>query len=113
MIFSLGEGDILGSSISGIENLLRMPYGCGEQNMINFAPSMFIRAYLETVGQLTPSIKEKSLRFMTLGMYYLVWSYGMVLYGVVCCSVVWYGMVWYGMVWYGMVWYGMVWYGMV
>ncbi|CAB4033836.1 CD109 antigen-like, partial [Paramuricea clavata] len=60
-------GDILGSSISGIENLLRMPYGCGEQNMINFAPSMFIRAYLETVGQLTPSIKEKSLRFMTLG----------------------------------------------
>ena len=68
MNFYLCSGDILGSSISGIENLLRMPYGCGEQNMINFAPSMFIRAYLEIVSQLTPSIKEKSLRFMTLGM---------------------------------------------
>ena len=62
------SGDILGTSISGIEKLLRMPYGCGEQNMINFAPSMFIRAYLQTVGQLTPSIKDKSVRFMTLGM---------------------------------------------
>ncbi|XP_028411916.1 CD109 antigen-like isoform X2 [Dendronephthya gigantea] len=60
-------GDIMGSSISGIEKLLRMPYGCGEQNMINFAPSMFIRAYLENVGQLTPSIKEKSIKFMTSG----------------------------------------------
>ena len=62
------QGDILGSSVGGIENLLKMPYGCGEQNMVNFAPSMFIRTYLEKVGQLTPSIKEKSLRFMKLGM---------------------------------------------
>lgn len=60
-------GDIMGSSISGIENLLKMPYGCGEQNMINFAPSMFIRAYLNTVRQLTPSIDKKSIRFMTSG----------------------------------------------
>jgi CD109 antigen len=57
----------MGSSISGFENLLRMPYGCGEQNMINFAPSMFIRTYLETVDQLTPIIKEKSIKIMTSG----------------------------------------------
>ena len=57
----------MGSSISGIEKLLKMPYGCGEQNMVNFAPSMFIRAYLENVGQLTPNVREKSIRFMTLG----------------------------------------------
>ena len=57
----------MGSSISGIEKLLKMPYGCGEQNMVNFAPSMFIRTYLENVGQLTPSVREKSIRFMTLG----------------------------------------------
>lgn len=63
----LAPGDIMGSSINGIEKLLRMPYGCGEQNMINFAPSMFIRAYLETVDQLTSSIREKSVRYMTSG----------------------------------------------
>ena len=57
----------MGSSISGFENLLRMPYGCGEQNMINFAPSMFIRTYLETVDQLTSTIKEKSIKIMTSG----------------------------------------------
>ena len=79
------KGDILGSSISGTENLLKMPYGCGEQNMVNFAPSMFIRAYLEGVGQLTKSIKEKSIRFMTLGMYGAL--------GVVWCGVVWYDIV--------------------
>ena len=60
-------GDILGSSISNLDNLLRMPYGCGEQNMINFAPNIFIMKYLETVKQLTPEIKEKAERYMNAG----------------------------------------------
>ena len=59
----------MGSSISGFEHLLKMPYGCGEQNMINFAPSMFVRSYLETVDQLTQSIKEKSIKIMRSGKH--------------------------------------------
>ncbi|KAF3850306.1 hypothetical protein F7725_020025 [Dissostichus mawsoni] len=39
-------GDILGPSISGLGSLIKLPSGCGEQNMINFAPNIFVLQYL-------------------------------------------------------------------
>ncbi|XP_010639505.1 CD109 antigen [Fukomys damarensis] len=60
-------GDILGPSISGLASLIRMPYGCGEQNMINFAPNIYILDYLTKKKQLTDNIKEKALSFMRQG----------------------------------------------
>uniref|UniRef100_A0A7N6BA92 CD109 molecule n=1 Tax=Anabas testudineus TaxID=64144 RepID=A0A7N6BA92_ANATE len=44
-------GDLLGPSISGLDSLIQMPYGCGEQNMINFAPSIYILQYLRATKQ--------------------------------------------------------------
>uniref|UniRef100_A0A4W2FZG6 CD109 antigen n=1 Tax=Bos indicus x Bos taurus TaxID=30522 RepID=A0A4W2FZG6_BOBOX len=60
-------GDILGSSINGLASLIRMPYGCGEQNMINFAPNIYILDYLTKKKQLTENLKEKALSFMRQG----------------------------------------------
>ena len=40
-------GDILGSTITNIDQLVRMPSGCGEQNMINFVPNILVLRYLE------------------------------------------------------------------
>uniref|UniRef100_A0A8C9E7D5 CD109 antigen n=1 Tax=Phocoena sinus TaxID=42100 RepID=A0A8C9E7D5_PHOSS len=60
-------GDILGSSISGLASLIRMPYGCGEQNMINFAPNIYVLDYLTKKKQLTENLKEKALSFMRQG----------------------------------------------
>nr|XP_045016056.1 CD109 antigen isoform X3 [Jaculus jaculus] len=60
-------GDILGPSINGLASLIRMPYGCGEQNMINFAPNIYILDYLTKQKQLTDSLKEKALSFMRQG----------------------------------------------
>ncbi|XP_037958039.1 alpha-1-inhibitor 3-like isoform X2 [Teleopsis dalmanni] len=60
-------GDILGSTISNMDNLIRMPYGCGEQNMVNFVPNILVLKYLESVNQLTPTIEEKAKRFMNIG----------------------------------------------
>uniref|UniRef100_A0A8C9PH46 CD109 antigen n=1 Tax=Spermophilus dauricus TaxID=99837 RepID=A0A8C9PH46_SPEDA len=60
-------GDVLGPSINGLASLIRMPYGCGEQNMINFAPNIYILDYLTKKKQLTDNIKEKSLSFMRQG----------------------------------------------
>uniref|UniRef100_A0A7N5J8W9 CD109 antigen n=1 Tax=Ailuropoda melanoleuca TaxID=9646 RepID=A0A7N5J8W9_AILME len=57
-------GDILGSSINGLASLIRMPYGCGEQNMINFAPNIYVLDYLTKKRQLTENLKEKALSFM-------------------------------------------------
>uniref|UniRef100_M3XYI7 CD109 molecule n=1 Tax=Mustela putorius furo TaxID=9669 RepID=M3XYI7_MUSPF len=60
-------GDILGSSINGLASLIRMPYGCGEQNMINFAPNIYVLDYLTKKRQLTEDLKEKALSFMRQG----------------------------------------------
>lgn len=48
-------------------HLIRMPYGCGEQNMINFAPNVFILQYLTTTRQATPEALNKLTRFMNIG----------------------------------------------
>lgn len=63
-------GDILGSSINGLDSLIRMPYGCGEQNMINFAPNIYVLDYLTKKKQLTENLREKALSFMRQGKHF-------------------------------------------
>ncbi|XP_037800673.1 C3 and PZP-like alpha-2-macroglobulin domain-containing protein 8 [Penaeus monodon] len=48
-------------------SLLRQPGGCGEQNMANFAPSIYIMQYLEATKQATPESTRKLLRVMRMG----------------------------------------------
>ncbi|XP_074966627.1 alpha-2-macroglobulin-like protein 1 isoform X1 [Phalacrocorax aristotelis] len=60
-------GDILGTALDNIDELLQMSSGCGEQNMIHFAPNVFITRYLEETGQLTPEIKEKAIGYLESG----------------------------------------------
>lgn len=65
-------GDLMGPSIHGLDELLKMPYGCGEQNMLNFAPNIFITRYLEVTNNLDEATFEKSKGFMVKGEY-LYW----------------------------------------
>lgn len=60
-------GDIMGSSLSDLDKLLAMPYGCGEQNMLKFAPNIFIMDYLNNTNQVTPEIERKALSYMLTG----------------------------------------------
>ncbi|XP_017876968.1 CD109 antigen-like isoform X2 [Ceratina calcarata] len=60
-------GDILGPSILNIANLIKMPSGCGEQNMLNFVPNIMILNYLKNTNQLTQAIQGKALRYMEIG----------------------------------------------
>ncbi|NXW87673.1 A2ML1 protein, partial [Alopecoenas beccarii] len=60
-------GDILGTALDNIDELLQMPSGCGEQNMVHFAPNVFITRYLEETGQLTPEIKQKAIGYLQSG----------------------------------------------
>ena len=57
----------MGPSLNNIDNLLKMPYGCGEQNMLNFAPNIFIMQYLKATGQLTNEIEEKAVGYTLQG----------------------------------------------
>uniref|UniRef100_G1KUD5 Alpha-2-macroglobulin n=1 Tax=Anolis carolinensis TaxID=28377 RepID=G1KUD5_ANOCA len=60
-------GDILGSAIQNLHQLLRMPYGCGEQNMALFAPNIYILKYLNNTRQLTEDIKSKAIGYLVSG----------------------------------------------
>jgi CD109 antigen len=57
----------LAQTIDGLESLLQMPFGCGEQNMIVFAPDVYITKYLQESGQLKPEIMAKAEKLMLTG----------------------------------------------
>ena len=58
---------LVAQSINGVDDLLNMPYGCGEQNMIFFAPDVEVLRYLSATGQLTPEVRAKAEHFITVG----------------------------------------------
>ncbi|KAM8924711.1 alpha-2-macroglobulin-like protein 1 [Pelodytes ibericus] len=60
-------GDIMGPTLNNLENLLAMSCGCGEQNMVLFAPNIFILQYLESSQQLTDEIRQKGKEFLIKG----------------------------------------------
>ncbi len=57
----------LTQTIDGLDALLQMPFGCGEQNMIVFAPDVFITKYLQSSGQVKPEIMAKAEKLMITG----------------------------------------------
>ncbi|XP_076831915.1 alpha-2-macroglobulin-like [Brachyhypopomus gauderio] len=60
-------GDILGRALKNLDGLLRMPYGCGEQNIAVLSPNIYILQYLENTGQLTAAIRERATEFLKSG----------------------------------------------
>ncbi len=60
-------GSLMTQTIEGLEGLLQMPFGCGEQNMILFAPNVFVAQYLKETGQLKPEVMAKAEHLMLVG----------------------------------------------
>ncbi|KAF7699972.1 alpha-2-macroglobulin-like [Silurus meridionalis] len=60
-------GDILGRALKNLDGLLKMPYGCGEQNIALLAPNIYILQYLENTQQLTTAIRERATGFLKSG----------------------------------------------
>ncbi|KAM4618032.1 alpha-2-macroglobulin-like protein 1 [Discoglossus pictus] len=61
------RGDSLGTALQNMDRLLAMPCGCGEQNMVKFAPNIFILEYLKKTQQLNSAIMEKATKFLLSG----------------------------------------------
>uniref|UniRef100_A0A2C9JK11 Alpha-macroglobulin-like TED domain-containing protein n=1 Tax=Biomphalaria glabrata TaxID=6526 RepID=A0A2C9JK11_BIOGL len=57
----------MGPTIAGLDSLLQMPTGCGEQTMVNLAPNVYVTDYLKSVNQLSADIRTKALNFMESG----------------------------------------------
>ncbi|XP_062051412.1 alpha-2-macroglobulin-like protein 1 [Lepus europaeus] len=60
-------GDIMGTALQNLDGLVQMPSGCGEQNMVLFAPIIYVLQYLEKAGLLTEDIRSRALRFLEIG----------------------------------------------
>ena len=59
----------MGTALQNLDHLVQMPHGCGEQNMVLFAPIVYVLQYLEKTRQLTPGIKERAAGFLRNGKY--------------------------------------------
>ncbi|KAK2883840.1 hypothetical protein Q8A67_017477 [Cirrhinus molitorella] len=57
-------GDILGPSIGNLDSLIEMPYGCGEQNMIHFAPNIYVLQYMRSTKQTDEDTRNKAMSYM-------------------------------------------------
>uniref|UniRef100_A0A8C5TG92 Ovostatin n=1 Tax=Malurus cyaneus samueli TaxID=2593467 RepID=A0A8C5TG92_9PASS len=60
-------GDIMGTAMQNLHQLLQMPFGCGEQNMALFAPNIYVLDYLNKTGQLSEEIKSKATGYLVSG----------------------------------------------
>ncbi|KAE9548744.1 hypothetical protein FO519_008047, partial [Halicephalobus sp. NKZ332] len=60
-------GDIMGPILANLENLVQMPYGCGEQNMLNFVPNIVVLSYLKATKRATTTLENKAIKYMEAG----------------------------------------------
>ena len=63
----VATADLMGASIDGLDRLVRLPTGCGEQNMITFAPIISIRKYLASIDGLTAKLEIDTDKYMLAG----------------------------------------------
>ena len=49
----------MGPSLSGLENIVELPTGCGEQNMVRLAPNIAVLQYLTVTKQLNQDLEAK------------------------------------------------------
>ncbi|XP_055637469.1 thioester-containing protein 1 allele R1-like [Toxorhynchites rutilus septentrionalis] len=66
IIFSV-EGMLLGAALRNLGNLIRLPSGCGEQNMLKLVPSVLALEYMSSTDTLDPSIEHKALDYLKRG----------------------------------------------
>ncbi|XP_014238205.1 murinoglobulin-1-like [Trichogramma pretiosum] len=61
-------GDVLGPALDNLERLVRLPMGCGEQNMILFVPNIHAIGYLDAMNRHAASdVRARALRNMLKG----------------------------------------------
>jgi len=68
------KGDVMGPALGGLDQLLKLPTGCGEQNMVLFAPNIYVLEYLTNTDQLTSSVRDKAIGFLHTGIFMLLYT---------------------------------------
>lgn len=61
------EGFLLGAALTNLDHIIRLPSGCGEQNMLNLVPSVIALEYMDNTDTLTYGIKAKAIDYLQKG----------------------------------------------
>jgi hypothetical protein len=57
----------MGPAMNNLDNLVQLPTGCGEQNMIRFAPLVSVTKYLRDTAQLNSKVSELAKEYLKIG----------------------------------------------
>ena len=60
-------GDAVGAALNNLDNLVQQPTGCGEQNMVKFAPLVSVANYLKETDQLSADREKKIQEYLKIG----------------------------------------------
>ncbi|KAL5021374.1 hypothetical protein ScPMuIL_000529 [Solemya velum] len=60
-------GEIIGPALDGVDKLVRMPTGCGEQNMIYMAPNVVLLQYYKRASKSNPKLENRAREFTEQG----------------------------------------------
>lgn len=61
-------GDVLGPALDKLDKLVRLPEGCGEQNMVLFVPNIHVIKYLDMTGLDKPALRAEAIKNMMKGI---------------------------------------------
>ena len=62
----------MGVALQNLGHLVRMPSGCGEQNMVGFTPNIYVRKYMKATNNVDKALEEKTKNFMEIGAIFFV-----------------------------------------
>ena len=69
------SGDLFGTTLNGVEDVFKMSYGYGEQNMVGFVANVFASTYLKATQRLTTTIEKKAKSILAAGnTIYFIYS---------------------------------------
>merc|ERR1711962_257707 len=54
-------------ALQNVGGLVRIPTGCGEQNMVGLVPNIYLLQYLDSTDQSEPELEEKAKEYMRIG----------------------------------------------
>jgi hypothetical protein len=60
-------GDAIGAALNNLDKLVQQPTGCGEQNMVKFAPIVSVVEYLKQTDQLTSAMDKLTKDYLKIG----------------------------------------------
>ena len=60
-------GDSMGPVLNNLDKLVEQPTGCGEQNMIKFAPIKSVASYLKDTYQMTKLMSDRTQEYLKIG----------------------------------------------